>query len=205
MPTLQASSSCTYVTAECPVEGSPYGYYPSLPANTVFLFFWAALIALNLGLGVIQKTYSISANLTGGCVLEMIGYLGRLMLFEHPYSDLRMAFQIVAISMAPVLFLRTIYLILEQYTICHPEYCWPQKTSTVGFWKRRRAEDSDQGEDVESVDSSVTEEQECGRITTAHASTTVPDVHIDLNVETNKVDPSTRSSDLDLEKGKDLK
>lgn len=83
-------------------------------------------------------------------------------------------------------------------TICHPGYCWPQMRSTVGFWRRRRAEDSEQGEDVESADSAVNEVHKCGRKIRAHASTTVSDVHIEQNVGTNMVDPSTRSTGLDL-------
>ncbi|KAL2042491.1 hypothetical protein N7G274_004984 [Stereocaulon virgatum] len=52
----------------------------------------------------------------------MIGYLGRMMLFENPYSDLGMALQSIAICMGPVLFLRTIYLMSEQYMDAFSSY-----------------------------------------------------------------------------------
>jgi hypothetical protein len=49
---------CTDVSSECPVEGTIYGYYPSMGANAFFVAFFALAFILNLGFGIRYKTWT---------------------------------------------------------------------------------------------------------------------------------------------------
>lgn len=64
---------CTEVNAQCPVESSIYGYYPSLPVNAFFLAWFAVLLIANLGLGIRYKTWTYLIALGLGCLSEVIG------------------------------------------------------------------------------------------------------------------------------------
>ena len=47
----------------------------------------------------------------------MFGYLGRMILYENPFSNVGAAFQICALSLAPGFFAWTIWLILKQFML----------------------------------------------------------------------------------------
>jgi len=49
---------CVEVGPECPVEGTLYGYYPSIGANAFFAAFFGLCLVINLGLGIRYKTWT---------------------------------------------------------------------------------------------------------------------------------------------------
>ena len=71
---------CTEVNAQCPVESSIYGYYPSLPVNAFFLAWFVVLLVANLGLGIRYKTWTYLIALGLGCLSEVIGTWLRILL-----------------------------------------------------------------------------------------------------------------------------
>jgi hypothetical protein len=82
--------ACTLTT--CPMNLSYWAYLPSLPANGIF----TALFSLSLALYLLQAVYSrrflaFSVAMLCGSVLEVIGYIGRLMSHSNPFSQVRSA------------------------------------------------------------------------------------------------------------------
>jgi hypothetical protein len=80
--------ACTLET--CPMSLSYWAYLPSLAANGTF----TALFSLSLALYVVQAVYSrrfigFSVAMLCGSVLEVIGYVGRLMSYRDPFSEVR--------------------------------------------------------------------------------------------------------------------
>lgn len=49
---------CTAIGPHCTIEGTLYGYYPSLPANAFFAGFFGLCFAINLILGIKWKTWT---------------------------------------------------------------------------------------------------------------------------------------------------
>jgi hypothetical protein len=49
---------CVEVGPECHVEGTLYGYYPSIGANAFFVAFFALCLVVQLGLGIRYKTWT---------------------------------------------------------------------------------------------------------------------------------------------------
>ena len=70
----------------CPVEWSIYTYRPSLPANAFFLAAYAVVGLVHIFLGVRWKSWGFMVGMLLGCISEIIGYVGRIILYNNPFS-----------------------------------------------------------------------------------------------------------------------
>lgn len=110
-------NNCTDVGPGCPVELSIYGYYPSLAANTTFLCLFGVGLGVSLGLGLWYKTWFYSIAVSLGCLTEIIGYVGRLIMRSNPFGD-GFIVQICCLIIAPAFNSAAIYLTLKHITLC---------------------------------------------------------------------------------------
>lgn len=53
-----APELCVEVGPLCPVEGTLYGYYPSIGANAFFAAFFGLCLIAQIGLGIRYKTWT---------------------------------------------------------------------------------------------------------------------------------------------------
>lgn len=109
---------CRSVSPECPVESSIYGYYPSVPGNAFLLTWFGILLIINSILGIRLKTWTYMIAMILGCISEVIGYAGRLILNNNPFSKAGFDMQIVCLIIAPAFFAAAIYLTLKHITLC---------------------------------------------------------------------------------------
>ncbi|KAF4990917.1 hypothetical protein FDECE_14202 [Fusarium decemcellulare] len=116
------TSNCTKVTPECPVEYTTYGYYPNLGGNTFFLVFFLLLFVAQLYLGNRNKTWSYTAALATGTLFEVLGYVGRLIMHDNPWSSAGFIIQMLFLIVGPCFIAASIYLTLKHFVI----YCGPQ-------------------------------------------------------------------------------
>lgn len=70
----------------CPIELSIYGYRPSLPLSIVLIVLYALCMAAQVFLGVKHKTWSFMVAMLLGCITEIIGYVGRILYYYHPWT-----------------------------------------------------------------------------------------------------------------------
>ncbi|KAM3465064.1 hypothetical protein NHJ6243_001863 [Beauveria neobassiana] len=98
----------------CPVEWSMLGYRPSLAANVVFLVLFAAVGAVHAYLGVRWRSWGFAAGMLLGCVTEILGYVGRIMMWHNPFSYYGFMIQIICLTIAPVFFTASIYVTLSK-------------------------------------------------------------------------------------------
>lgn len=103
----------------CPIEWSVYQYQPSLAANTTFIGLFAAAMMVHIYLGIRWKQWFFMVCMILGCVVEIVGYAGRIMLHENPWSFAGFLIQIVLITTAPVFFTAAIYVTLSKMYV-HP-------------------------------------------------------------------------------------
>ena len=82
------SENCTLTPGPtyCPPTVGVYEYRPSLAANTVFIVFFFLGLVIHLALGIKYKTWAFLFAVFWGCVSELIGYGGRVMMWENPFS-----------------------------------------------------------------------------------------------------------------------
>lgn len=113
--------NCTELTDVCTFEVSVYGYKPSLAANALFCALFGILCIANVGLGIRYKTWSWMAAVSLGCLTETIGYVGRLLMRDNPFSDNGFITQICCLIIAPAFNSAAIYLTLKHIALCFGE------------------------------------------------------------------------------------
>ena len=78
------NENCTL--AVCPVAASVYEYRPSIAANSCFI----ALFSISMVIHIIQalkwRTWFYLGAIVSGCITEVVGYGGRLILWKDPFS-----------------------------------------------------------------------------------------------------------------------
>lgn len=115
---------CTHVTPTCPVEATTYGYYPDLGASIFFTVCFALLGISQVSLGVYLRTWTFAAALAIGTLMEMAGYVGRILMNDNPWSTTAFRLQIFCLVLAPTFMAAGIYLTLK-HIVLHvgPQYC----------------------------------------------------------------------------------
>ena len=106
--------NCTKISPECPIEGTTYAYYPSVAGNALFaaVFGLSALAQVLLGIRYRFISYSILVFL--GCIGEVIGYIGRVMLHNNPWSQGAQIMNILLLIVSPSFFAAALYLTLKR-------------------------------------------------------------------------------------------
>jgi len=71
----------------CPVELAQIPYAPTLAGNSLYLAIFSAALATNLVLGVWYRTWGYLVGMALGCLLEILGYVGRLKMHFNPFPE----------------------------------------------------------------------------------------------------------------------
>ncbi|TQN64688.1 Sphingoid long-chain base transporter RSB1, partial [Colletotrichum shisoi] len=101
----------------CPLEASLLRYQPSIPVNGTFIGLFALAMIIHTVQGLRSRNWGFMASMIGGCLLEIIGYVGRLILHDNPFSFGGFLLQIICIAVAPVFFCAAIYVTLSKVII----------------------------------------------------------------------------------------
>jgi len=109
---------CSKVSVRCPVEASIYGYYPSLPATCFFLAFFVICGLLNLAIGWRYRTWTYMIAMCLGCLAQVLGYTGRILLHYNPFNNVGFEIQICCLILAPAFNSAAIYLTLKHIVKC---------------------------------------------------------------------------------------
>ncbi|KAH7138385.1 parasitic phase-specific protein PSP-1 [Dendryphion nanum] len=105
-------SNCTL--EYCPLEWSIFRYQPSIPGNALFVAIFALLLAAHAFQGIRYKTWGYMGCMVAGCILEIIGYIGRILLHDNPFDFNAFLIQIICITVAPVFYCAAVYVLLTQ-------------------------------------------------------------------------------------------
>ncbi|KAL5114594.1 hypothetical protein ACEQ8H_007499 [Pleosporales sp. CAS-2024a] len=118
--------SCKYIGqvvdgTTCTLEGTLYGYKPNLAWNIFFAAWFAVCLMWQLYLGFRYKTWTYMVGLSLGCIGEIIGYAGRLMLHDDPLSHDGFIMQMCCLIIAPAFISAGIYLTLKHFVMTFGE------------------------------------------------------------------------------------
>lgn len=117
--------TCTEVTPQCPVELTLYGYRPELGPNAFFVALFAACFVLQVVIGSMRRTWTFLLALGFATIGETLGYAGRVMMNDNPWSDGGFKMQICCLVLAPSFLAAGIYLTLKHVVLyCGPEHSW---------------------------------------------------------------------------------
>lgn len=76
----------------CPIELDGLhlgvmGYFPNLAGNAVLAAVFGLCLLPQLYLGIRHKTWGFMAGMTGGILLEVLGYVGRILMRDNMFTD----------------------------------------------------------------------------------------------------------------------
>lgn len=81
---------CRLGLPECPLDLSYWAYLPSLPANAIFTALFGLSLLLFIVQGALSKRFlGFTIAMVSGCILEVLGYIGRLMSRSNPFNEVR--------------------------------------------------------------------------------------------------------------------
>ncbi|KAI9832696.1 MAG: hypothetical protein M1838_005634 [Thelocarpon superellum] len=110
--TYGPNENCTL--ALCDPSESIYGYRPSLGANTTFLVLFGIAMILQIIQGVRWRTWPYMITMVCGSIVEILGYGGRIMLWQNPFTFPGFLLQIICITIGPAFYSAAIYLTLSK-------------------------------------------------------------------------------------------
>ncbi|KAI0194470.1 RTA1 like protein [Xylaria flabelliformis] len=114
IPIIPFGPDATCTLELCPIEYSIFHYRPSLAANITFLLLHFVLMLTHLGLGLRLGNWWFSGSVVAGCVSNIIGYGGRIMLWQNPFSFAGFLLQIILVGSAPVYYTAAIYVTITR-------------------------------------------------------------------------------------------
>ncbi|KAF2717529.1 RTA1-domain-containing protein [Polychaeton citri CBS 116435] len=121
-------ANCTI--SACPVELSVYGYRASLPFSIVVIVLYALCALFQVYFGWRYKTWGFMTAMLLGCATEILGYIGRILMWNNPWNQTGFIMQIVLITIGPVFFSAAIYVMI--YQIAH--YISPKSSRFAPHW-----------------------------------------------------------------------
>lgn len=82
--TCPPSQDCTLQT--CPLECAQVTFLPTLAGNALYAAILGLILIAQIGLGIRYRTWGFMVGMTCGLVLEVVGYVGRIMLHNNPFD-----------------------------------------------------------------------------------------------------------------------
>lgn len=120
-----STADCTSVSELCPVEATTYGYYPALGPNAALLAVFGLLLIAQLAFGAFKRVYAYSFAIAAGCLIEVVGYAGRLIMNDNPWDETGIRMQIVCLIIGPSFIAGGIYFTLKHFIRLNgPEHSW---------------------------------------------------------------------------------
>ncbi|OKL60274.1 hypothetical protein UA08_04100 [Talaromyces atroroseus] len=104
---------CTQVSPECPASATTLGYAPNLGANVFFTVAYGICALFTIAIAVWKRTWAFGFTAGSGFILEMVGYIGRILLHYNAWNLSGFKMDLVCIIIAPTLICAGIYLTLK--------------------------------------------------------------------------------------------
>ncbi|ROT36015.1 hypothetical protein SODALDRAFT_362878 [Sodiomyces alkalinus F11] len=98
----------------CPIHWSVYRYRPQLGVNALFITMYSFLLICHFVSGYRWRSWWFTACMVAGCLVQIIGYAGRVELWYNPWNFAGFLTQAVCITSAPVFFTAAIYVTISK-------------------------------------------------------------------------------------------
>jgi hypothetical protein len=98
----------------CVKEYGQLDYIPSLGGNAFYLSCFVVALLSQIGLGIKFRTWGFMSAMIGGCGLEIVGYIARIMLHNDIFNNNYFIIYLVGLTIGPAFFSAAIYLSLSR-------------------------------------------------------------------------------------------
>ena len=107
----------------CDFTLAAFDYRASLAGNTLYTVIFGIYLFLNIFLGIRYKTWGYMVAMVTGLAGEIIGYIGRILLWQNPFDPTGNDFlvYIVCLTISPALLSAGIYLCLARIVVVFGE------------------------------------------------------------------------------------
>ncbi|KAH8775942.1 RTA1 like protein-domain-containing protein [Hyaloscypha finlandica] len=119
----------------CSLKYANVDYVPNAGSNFLFAVIFAFFLLTQLVFWVWRRTHSFSFAISCGLILEILGYLARVIMKHNMFSQTPFLIQIICLTLAPVFFTAGIYLTLSRVIMHYgPQHSrLTPKTYTITF------------------------------------------------------------------------
>ncbi|GJN84677.1 hypothetical protein PLIIFM63780_008239 [Purpureocillium lilacinum] len=119
---LQRPDFCT--VCDCPltldgVQIANMAYRPSLAGNVLFAAIFGVFLAAHIFLGLRYKTRGFMIAMVCGLILEIVGYVGRILMRSHMFDFNYFIIYLVCLTIGPAFFSAAIYLTLSAIIVIY--------------------------------------------------------------------------------------
>ncbi|GAB1311379.1 phospholipid-translocating ATPase rsb1 [Madurella fahalii] len=119
---LQNPMLCTPCT--CPLEIDGYflgvmSYLPSLGGNALFAAIFGLCLLLQVYLGIRYKTWGFLICMSGGILLEVLGYIARVLMRDNMFTNSYFIMYLVCLTIGPAFLSAAIYLSLSRLVVIY--------------------------------------------------------------------------------------
>ncbi|CAK39143.1 hypothetical protein CBS63078_8482 [Aspergillus niger] len=114
---LNDTSLCTKCTCPLVLDGEQLSwvrYYPNLAGNVLYAVLFGLFLVLQLFFGISRKTRGYMIGMTLGLILEVLGYVGRILLRYSMFEFSWFLMYLVPLTIAPAFISAAIYLTLSR-------------------------------------------------------------------------------------------
>ena len=103
----------------CPIEDAFVQYQPTIVGNAIYLGFFALLLIAQIIQLVRYRTLGFSIGLFCGISLEIVGYVGRILLHDNPFDLNSFIIYLVCLTIAPAFIMASIYITIGRIVIAY--------------------------------------------------------------------------------------
>ncbi|KAE9377444.1 putative RTA1 domain protein [Stipitochalara longipes BDJ] len=124
---------CTLAT--CPIQWAFVEYIPSLGGNATYLAILTLLFITQLYLGILYRTWGSLTGMAVGTLLEIAGYLGRVLLHSDPFNFNYFLVYLICLTIGPTFLSAALYLCLARLIVVYGTHHsrFQPRTYTITF------------------------------------------------------------------------
>ncbi|KAI9800820.1 MAG: hypothetical protein M1825_003603 [Sarcosagium campestre] len=123
-------TNCTIST--CSLKTANVHYLPTLEGNALYLTIFAILLPLQIFLTFRHRTWGYGAGMVAGLILEVCGYIGRILMHHSPWARDPFLLYIVSLTVGPACFSAAVYLCLGRLVLAYDDRGNNNDTSIPG-------------------------------------------------------------------------
>lgn len=117
MDNCRHSDCCTLDI--CPLDYAFINHLPNLGGTILYIAMFSVLLICHIGLGVFYRTYYFSVTMVCGLILEVLGYVGRLMMRSNPFNFSAFLLSLIPLTIGPAFMCAAIYVCLGRIVVVY--------------------------------------------------------------------------------------
>lgn len=109
--------TCSHVSELCPVSATLYGYQPNLGGNVFLAVMHGLMLIIQTCYAIYFRTWTFYIAMLGSTALELVGYIGRILMHFNAWNNGAFKAQITCLILAPSFTAAGIYLVMKHFVI----------------------------------------------------------------------------------------